>query len=216
MATDYTSYHVKYYSRAELFSPRPTKFREYHIMTPIRLLAIATLACCGLFLAPPAISAAIPAAPVPGAPAAVDAEDNKTFSAQYAHRERTPGWNQKRSGPRSGDRSRNREWGGDRDRSRDRRRDRRDFRERDRGRYRWDYDRRERWKTRRHPRYPYWKGRYLPPRGRYLVITNYWDYYLPRPPHGHFYVREGDDVFLVLEATRSILDAFILFELLDR
>jgi Ni/Co efflux regulator RcnB len=189
-------------------------------MTPIRLIAIATLAICGLFLAPPAMSAAVPTAPAPGAPAVADSEDGKAMPAQYAHRDRNPGWNQKRSGARSGarsgDRSRNREWGGDRGRYRDKRRDRRDYRERDRSRYHWDYDRRERWKTRRHPRYPYWKGRYLPPHGRYLVITNYWDYYLPRPPHGHFYVRDGDDVFLVLEATRAILDAFILFELLDR
>jgi hypothetical protein len=161
-------------------------------MTPIRLIAIATLAICGLFLAPPAMSAAVPTAPAPGAPAVADSEDGKAMPAQYAHRDRTPGWNQKRSGARSGarsgDRSRNREWGGDRGRYRDKRRDRRDYRERDRSRYHWDYDRRERWKTRRHPRYP----------------------------HGHFYVRDGDDVFLVLEATRAILDAFILFELLDR
>jgi Ni/Co efflux regulator RcnB len=104
----------------------------------------------------------------------------------------------------------------DRDRSRDRRRDRRDFRERDRGRYRWEYDRRERWKTNPHPRRPKWKGRRLPRHGRYLAITNYWDYGLRRPPRGHYYVREGNDVFLVLEATRMIIDAFILFELLDR
>jgi len=39
---------------------------------------------------------------------------------------------------------------------------------------------------------------------------------LPPPPRGYFYVRSDRDVFLVLETTRTIIDAFILLELLGR
>jgi len=181
-------------------------------MSPIRRIAAATLASCGLLLFPSAIFAAMPAAPVPNTLAAPDVEDRNAVPVQYAQRDRD------RDRSRDWDRDRSRDRNRDRDRRdfRDRNRDRRDFRERDRDRYRWEYDRKERWKTKRHPRRPKWKGRHLPRHGRYLVITNYWDYGLHRPPRGHYYVREGNDVFLVLEATRAIIDAFILFELLDR
>jgi len=87
---------------------------------------------------------------------------------------------------------------------------------RDRDRYRYEYDRNERWKTRRSPRRSEWKGRRLPPAAHYHVITRYWDYGLPPPPRGYFYVRSDRDVFLVLETTRTIIDAFILLELLGR
>ena len=189
-------------------------------MSPIRLIAAATLASCGLFLAQPAISAAMPATTVLNPAAAVDTADSGLAPTQYAQRDRDRSreWERRTGREHYRDRHKYRDRDRDRDdyRGRDRDRHRRDFRERDRSRYRWDYDRHERWRTKRHPRRPHWRGRHLPRHGRYLVITNYWDYYLPPPPYGHYYVREGNDVFLVLEATRMIIDAFILFELLGR
>lgn len=189
-------------------------------MTRTRLIVAATLASCGLFLAMPAAGAV----PVPVASSAADTFDSDTASEQYAKRDKDRRRIRKHDRDRSRDRSRPR--GRDRDRGYYRDRDRRYYsdreryrryrRDHDRGRFRWDYDRREHWRTQRHPRYRYWRGRRLPPRGRFLVIANYWDYYLPAPPYGHYYVREGNDVFLVLEATRLIVDSFILLELLGR
>lgn len=105
-----------------------------------------------------------------------------------------------------------------RDRARRHDRDRydRQYRHRDREPERWEYDHRQHWRGDRHPRRDYWRGRPLPPHGRFLVIPDYWTYRLPPPPRGHYYVRVDNDVFLVMEATRTIIDAFILLELMGR
>ncbi len=64
---------------------------------------------------------------------------------------------------------------------------------------------------RRHPRHGYWIGRRFPFHHRhYVVIVDYDRYYLPPPRRGHFYVRVDDDVFLVAEASKRIIDAFVL------
>jgi Ni/Co efflux regulator RcnB len=170
-------------------------------MTPIRFFAATAVACAGLLFALPGIAVAAPAEQQTMAdPVAGDVElaHGKSGRAQ------------------DDDRYRRRGHDGDRHRARDRHRDRHGDWRRHRDRFHWDYDYRERWRTGRHPRKPYWKGRHLPPHGRFYVIRNYWDYHLPPPPHGHYYVRDNDDVFLVIEATRTIIDAFILLELLGR
>ena len=68
----------------------------------------------------------------------------------------------------------------------------------------------KRWHARHHPRQHHWVGRHLPP-GSYLVIRDFDDYLLPPPWRGHLYVRRDDDVFLIHEATRQIVGAFILY-----
>jgi len=60
-----------------------------------------------------------------------------------------------------------------------------------------------------HPQYRYWVGRHLP-RRNFEVVRRYEDYYLPRPGRGTYYARSGNDVYLVAESTRRILDAFLL------
>lgn len=68
----------------------------------------------------------------------------------------------------------------------------------------------QRWHTRHHPRHREWVGRPFP-RGGYSVIQDYYSYGLPTPYRGQFYARSDNDVFLVDEATRRILDAFVLY-----
>lgn len=65
----------------------------------------------------------------------------------------------------------------------------------------------------RHPRRAYWVGRRFPYERRYyVVIRDYHHYHLPPPPRGHFYARVDDEVFLVAEATKRIIDAFVLLD----
>lgn len=70
---------------------------------------------------------------------------------------------------------------------------------------------RHRWHWHRHPRRAYWIGRRFPDGHRdFVVIVDYRRYRLPPPPRRHFYVRVDNDVFLVAEATKRIVDAFVL------
>ena len=155
-------------------------------MTTVRLFASAALAAFGLALIVPANSAVAAQPPIEARQTLKSGGDAPVVLVDRRRRD------------------------GDRDRYR------RGYRDRDGRHWRYDYDRRERWRTGRHPKHRHWHGRRLPPRGGYYVITRYWDYHLPPPPRGYYYVREGNDVFLVLEATRTIIEAFILLELLSR
>jgi len=172
-------------------------------MRPIRTLAAAAVACSGLLFALPAASAGMPGGTHVGTPHYGDGLLLAQGGAGPGGYRYNPQY-----GPRPGDRSRDRYGDG--------------YHQqyaqppRDRDRYRWDYDHHKRWKTQRHPRWSYWKGRRLPPHGRYYVVRDYGAYHLPRPPRGYYYVRDNDDVFLVLETTRTIVDAFVLFQLLNR
>ena len=66
-----------------------------------------------------------------------------------------------------------------------------------------------RWHARQHPQRSAWVGRPFR-REDFSVLRDYGDYRLPPPWGGQFYARSGDDVFLVDEASRVILDAFLL------
>lgn len=79
---------------------------------------------------------------------------------------------------------------------------------------RWERKHR-RWHARQHPRHRHWRGRHVS-RGNYEVFRDYDRYRLPRPRRGQFYARSGNDVFLVSEATRRIIDAFLLQNTLGR
>jgi Ni/Co efflux regulator RcnB len=46
----------------------------------------------------------------------------------------------------------------------------------------------------------------------YVVLHDYYDYFLPPPPYGHYYVRYGSDIYLIAAATRLIVDAFLLLD----
>jgi Ni/Co efflux regulator RcnB len=48
------------------------------------------------------------------------------------------------------------------------------------------------------------------------VIRDYDDYYLPPPRRGHYYARVDNDVYLVAEATKRIIDAFVLLDAAGR
>ena len=48
------------------------------------------------------------------------------------------------------------------------------------------------------------------------MIHEYDDYYLPPPRRGHYYARVDDDVYLVAEATKLIIDAFVLLDAVGR
>jgi Ni/Co efflux regulator RcnB len=153
-----------------------------------RLLAAATLASLGLTIPGP-----VPAVAQPCATAS-----DCTSAAQYQRQDDRRG--------RDEYQSRNR----DRDRNDDR--DRRYDRNRDRDQFRWEYERNHHWRTQRSPRHDHWVGQRLPSRGAYIVILDYWDYGLPRPRPGYAYVRADRDVFLIAEATKRIIDAFVLLE----
>jgi Ni/Co efflux regulator RcnB len=73
-----------------------------------------------------------------------------------------------------------------------------------------------RWRARHHPRHGHYVGRYLPRRTRYVVIRDYDDYYLPPPRRGHYYARVDNDVYLVAEATKLVIDAFVLLDAASR
>ncbi len=81
-------------------------------------------------------------------------------------------------------------------------------------RRKWIRERR-RWRARQHPRHREWIGRPFRYDG-YSMLRDYDDYYLPRPQGGSFYARNGSNVFLVDEATRIILDAFLLSDAFRR
>lgn len=168
-------------------------------------LVAALIAASAVAFAGPSAHAVEPGKVAPGVAAGVTGVE----LAQYWRRDRDDRYDRDRDYHR---RYRDR----DHDRYRERDRDYRRYRDHRHDRYRYDYDRHERWRTKRHPRRPHWLGRRLPMRGPFLVINNYWDYYLPPPPYGHYYVRVDDDIFLVMEATRTIVDVFILLELLGR
>ena len=57
----------------------------------------------------------------------------------------------------------------------------------------------------------YYIGRRFP-RVQYVIIDHYDDYYLPPPRRGHYYARVDNDVYLVAEATKLIIDAFVLLD----
>ena len=151
-------------------------------------VAAMAFACCMFMFAAPVHAAA---------PTLDRAASARSSDVVLVHDDRRDRWNYK-------------------DRDRKRYNDRNRYRDRHYEPYRWDYDHKKHWRSDRHPRRPYWQGRPLPRHGRFLVITDYWNYHLPPPPHGHYYVRVDNDVFLVMEVTRTIIDAFILFELLNR
>lgn len=78
--------------------------------------------------------------------------------------------------------------------------------------YGWDKgQKRKHWRARQHPRHRYYVGRQMP-RVQYVVIHEYNDYYLPPPRRGHYYARVDNDVYLVAEATKLIIDAFVLLD----
>jgi len=49
-----------------------------------------------------------------------------------------------------------------------------------------------------------------------VVIHEYDDYNLPPPRRGHYYARVDNDVYLVAEATKRIIDAFVLLDAVGR
>lgn len=155
-------------------------------MLPRRLIVAATIASFGLAFAGPALTAPVPCSIT--AECMTLAQHKRQDDRRYR----------------------------DEDRSRDRdRRYQRDW-DRDRSRWRWEYERRERWRTKRHPRHDHWVGQHLPPRRPYMVILDWRNYDLPRPRPGYAYVRVDRDVFLIAEATKRIIDAFVLLEAVGR
>lgn len=189
-------------------------------MKPIRLLAAALAASAGLALSLPAIAA-------PAAAPAVNVIQIGSWDRD-ANRSTQGDWRRDDRGDHRRDRRADRRddrW----DRRADRRDDRWDRRDRgnhygwDRGRhYGWrDGDRKyykngqKHWRAGHHPRHRYWAGRRLP-RTQYVVIERYDDYYLPPPRRGHYYVRSGNDVFLIAQATHLIVDAFVLLDAASR
>lgn len=118
-------------------------------------------------------------------------------------------WSRNRHGDWRGDRGRHLGW--DRGRGHDRhwrdhRRDKKD---------KFSAKKHKRWHAQKHPRHRYWHGRHFP-RVKYVVIRDYDRYYLPPPRRGHFYARVDNDVFLVAEGTKRIIDAFVLFDAVGR
>lgn len=61
----------------------------------------------------------------------------------------------------------------------------------------------------RHPKHSRWVGHKLPRRD-YATIDRYRDFDLPRPGRHAYYVRQGDNVYLVERSNRRILDVFVL------
>lgn len=107
-------------------------------------------------------------------------------------------------------------WGGRRDHWRDW--DRKDWKK---AQKRWEKDRkrwekqRRRWHARQHPRRHHWIGRPFRYDG-YSVLRDFDNFFLPPMGPGQFYARSDNDVFLVDEATRRIIDAFVLYNALAR
>lgn len=116
----------------------------------------------------------------------------------------------RRDGGRGGDRfyGHDRDW---RDYGHDRRRH--DYGH-DRGNH-YGWYKQKHWRARHHPRHDYWVGRRFP-RVEYVIIDHYDDYYLPPPRHGHYYARVDNDVYLIAEGTKLIIDAFVLFDAASR
>lgn len=72
-----------------------------------------------------------------------------------------------------------------------------------------------RWHARQHPRHPRWVGRPFR-HDRYSVLREFDRYSLPPPWGGQFYAQSGNEIFLVDEATRMILDAFVFSDAFRR
>ena len=116
------------------------------------------------------------------------------------------------------DRHRHREWGWDRGRHRGWDRGRGHDWRWGRGHGRWDDDRwrdRKRWKKDarwrldHHPYHRRWVGRHFEWR-RYDHIRDHARYGLRPPLPGYFYARIDNDIFLVAEGSRRIVDAWVL------
>lgn len=202
-------------------------------MKPIRFLAAALIAFGGLAVSVPTLAAPkdATAEALTGNLLLVGSRDRGEW--RDGDRGEWHGRDGQRGKSRDGDRDRWRD--GDRRWDDGRRVERRDYRGHDRGgdgdRHRgWDrgkhygwgdrghpryYGKHNRWRTGHHPRHGYWVGRSLP-RVEYVVIHEYNDYYLPPPRRGHYYVRHGSDVYLVAEATKRIIDAFVLLDAAGR
>lgn len=204
-------------------------------MKPIRILAAALIASGGLTVSTAAL--AVPKSDPPGT-----AAGNLILVGQWSRGGDTEDWRNRdgradRRGDRDGDHRADRRGDDshDGDHKRHRRTERRDDRHNDwngrddRGHhYGWDRGRHygwgdgghprykaRHWRTDHHPRHRYWVGRRLP-RVQYVVIEHYDDYYLPPPRRGHYYVRSGNDVYLIAEATHRIIDAFVLLDAVGR
>lgn len=185
-------------------------------MISVRILAAAVLASSGLVLSAPALAAPKESAPVVASGGNVMLVKERRHDRGRAHETDRERWRDRR-----GDRQRRarRDW--------DRHGDRGRHYGWDRGRHRgWDRGRghsghghghhaERRRHARHHPRHGYWVGRRFP-RVDYVVIHEYDDYYLPPPRRGQYYARVDNDVYLVAEATKRIIDAFVLLDAVGR
>lgn len=173
-------------------------------MKPMHAIAAAVIALAGLGLSAPA-----EAAPKDVAGVAVSAGD--VLLAGHRDRDDRRDWRHGRDDRRDWDRDRGQKHGWDRGRGHDRH---------------WRDDRRKkaqkhwgkqhaRWRLHHHPHRRHWLGRHFAWRG-YDHIRHHDRYGLRPPPHGHFYARIDNDVFLVAEATRRIIDAFVLVDAVGR
>lgn len=207
-------------------------------MKAMHLLAAALLAAGGLAMSNPAEAA-------PRGGPSVTALSGDVILAGHRDRDGDRDWRRHRRGDdddwrrgRRGDDWRNDGWRGDnrgkhkggiRGRSHDRHWDRNDRKDWAKERRKWEKERRKwvkerrkqrakqqrRWGWRHHPRQGHWRGRPFR-HDRHSRIRDHGDYRLPPPWRGQFYARSGNDVFLVDEATRQIVDAFVLYNLLGR
>ncbi len=135
------------------------------------------------------------------------------------------GWERGRGHDRDwrDERRRHGDWDRDRRHDRDWRADRRHGKHKgwDRNHKRWEKQQKRwekqhrRWHARPHPRNRHWRGRQVS-RGNLVMLRDYDRYQLPRPRRGQFYARSGNDVFLISEVTRRIIDAFLLQNTLGR
>ena len=201
-------------------------------MISVRILAAAVLASSGLVLSSPALAAPKESASVVVSGSNVMLVRERRHDRGRAH-ETGREWSRDRRGHDRRDWNR----GGDRGYRSDRnRRTRRDWGQHvgrgrhygwDRGRHRgWDrgrghsghghgYHAERRRHARYHPRHGYWVGRRFT-RVEYVVIHDYDYYYLPPPRRGQYYARVDNDVYLVAEATKRIIDAFVLLDAVGR
>ncbi|HSF94795.1 MAG TPA: RcnB family protein [Thermohalobaculum sp.] len=190
-------------------------------MTPIRMIAATALAVFGIALAAPAL-----AGPGNDRGESASVEEALLAGGLHAERYRDRDWRHRRDGEhrhyrRHAGRYDDRDWRHGRDRGHKHYR-RHDDRH-DRGHhYGWKRGKHDGWRddhrygrvhlrSHHHPRHRYWVGRRAPRRD-VIVVYNYEEYYLPRPRRGHYYARVDNDVFLVAEATRRIIDAFVLLD----
>jgi len=215
-------------------------------MIPIRVLAAVVLASSGLILSTPVLAAPKAGASAAPWADEIVLVKQKHRDRNWVTDDDGDQWRNdaQRGGDRRGDSirrdDRKRMHDGDRDRPRysdrdwrrdgDRDHDRHYGHDRDRRYYGHDHGRRyyghdhgnhygwekqKHWRARHHPRHHYWVGRRFP-RVEYVVIDHYDDYYLPPPRHGHYYARVDNDVYLIAEGTKLIIDAFVLFDAASR